>query len=304
MKRSLKKSIWAYFILMAGLMSCEERDLTFDVSNAFVAFREPSGSFLENEPETILIELYYASTSPGNVAVSIGFDATGIENPAVEGADFNVLSSKTVSFDSHIVQAVEIETIDNELKDKDKSVYITLTGDGGTPIGMGGGANATYLFTLKDDEHPLSKWVGTYDVYADSYGDVIKGNPEGAWDENWVVTTKLVENDTTKLEVVGIAFGELPVIAKVDKDAMTITFKAGSDTGTGYGYESTLIWKGDYENVVEEDVVGTIRVDGTIEVDQMAMVVVTEDGGLGLWDAFHTHWTPATKKSAFILHRW
>ena len=298
MKRSIIISLSAFFILMMGVMSCEERDLTFDQSNAFVAFTDPSGGLAENSPEPITIELYYASTSVSSVSVSVGFDATGIDNPAVEGVDFNVLSSKSVSFDSELVQVIEIEAIDNDVQDKDKSVYVTLTGDGGTPIGMGGGANGTYMLTILDNEHPLSNWIGTYDVFADSYGDVHNGEPEGAWDEQWIVTSVPVEGDATKLEMVGIGYGDLPVIVSVDIQTMTITFPAGADAGgSGYGFDNTFIWWGDYLNVAEADVVGTIHEDGSITADFMTMIV-PEEGILYIWDSFNTVWTPVAKKTA------
>lgn len=280
---------------MVGLMSCDEVDLTFDQGNAFIAFSNSSGSISEDARETLIVELYYASTSTGSVSVNLNFDATGIDNPAVEGVDFNVKSSKTVSFDSDLVQMIEIESIDNDLREKNKSINITLTGDGGTTIGMGGGANGSYLLTIVDNEHPLSNWIGSYNVAADSYGDVLNGEADGAWDEAWEVTTSPVDGDETQLDVVGIAFGDLHVTVTVDLDAMTITFPAGANTGEGYEYGPTLIWKGDYENVEEADVVGSINADGSIAVDLMTMFL--PDYAF-VWDSFNTTWTPAKKKAA------
>jgi hypothetical protein len=304
MRRSVVRSISAISILIIGVMSCEEVDLKFDQKDVFVAFRDPSGGFSEDSQGIIEIELYYASVTPAPVYVTVGFDATGIENPAVEGVHFNMVSSKTIRFDTQIVQAVEIEIIDNALKDKDKSVLLTLTGDGGTPIGMGGGTNGSYLLTIRDDEHPLSRWVGTYSVFADSYGDVINDQPDGAWDEQWEVTTTLVEGDETRLDVVGLADGDLPVRVSLDVQTMTITIPGGSDTGNGLsdeGYDQALIWKGDYENVEEEDVVGRVYPDGTIRVDLLTIVLVDAEGGLWLWDSFNTTWTLETGKSAPLV---
>ncbi len=281
---------------MTGLMSCKELDLTFDQGNAFIAFQDASGSISENASESLLFELYYASTSTSNVSVTLEFETTGIDNPAVEGVDFNVKSSKTVSFDSDLVQMVEIEAIDNDARDKNRSVNIVLKGDGGTTLGMGGGGiNASYMLTIVDNEHPLAKWIGNYNVAADSYGDVLNGDPDGAWDEEWEVTTTPVDGDETKLDVLGMAFGDLPVTVILDLPTMTITIPAGSDTGDGYGYGSTLIWKGDYANVEEADVVGTINEDGTIAIDQLTIFLPVPDG---VWDSFNTIWTPAKKKAS------
>ena len=298
MKRSEIISLSVAIILLTGLESCEEVDLTFDQDNAFVAFADASGSLSENDTETHTFELYYASISTSGVSVTLEFDTTGIDNPAVEGVDFNMISSKTVSFESALVQVAEIEAIDNDVQNQNKSININLTGDGGTPLGMAGGANATYTLTIVDDEHPLAKWIGSYIVEADSYGDVLNGEPDGAWDETWEVTTSRVDDDGTKLRMVGLGFGSLPIIVSVDLDAMTVTFPAGADVGgEGYGFNETLIWKGDYENVEEADVVGSIHEDGSISVDLLTMIV-TDDLGIYIWDSFNTTWTPAGKKAA------
>ncbi len=295
MKRSSIKSILVITPLIIGLMSCKEMDLTFDQSNAFIAFQDTSGFISENATEAFTFGLYYASTSTGSVSVILEFDATGIDNPAVEGVDFNVKSSKTVSFDSELVQLVEIEVIDNDVRDKDKSIKIMITGDESTEIGMGGGINGTYMLTIVDDEHPLANWIGKYAVAADSYGDVLSGEADGAWDEEWDVTISPVNGDETKLDVVGIAFGDIPVTATVDLETMTITFPAGANTGSGYGYGPTLIWKGDFTNVEEADVVGSINADGTIAVDLITLYLPDYTF---VWDSFNTTWTPAKKKVA------
>ncbi len=288
-------------VLLLGLMSCKKEELTFDQDNAFIAFQDASGSISEGATEALTFELYYASRSTGNVSVTLEFDATGMDNPAVEGVDFTVLSSKTISFDNNLVQVVEIEAIDNDLRDRNRSVNITLTSNGDTPIGKGTGVNGTYLLTIIDNEHPLSRWIGSYSVEADSYGDVIEGELDGAWDEVWEVTTSPVDDDETVLEVVGIALGDLPVIASFDLESMTITLPSGANTGDGYGYGPAVIAKGNYETIEETDVVGTINEDGTIAVDQLTLLL--PDYGSFVWDSFNTTWTPVKKKAAFRAER-
>jgi hypothetical protein len=282
-------------------MSCEERDLTFDQNNAFIAFRDTSGSMSEKSREVHDIELYYASRTTAAISVTVETDTTGIEKPAVEGLDFNIVSSRTFSFESELVHMLEIESIDNDLKEGNKSVNINLIGDNGTPVGMAGGKNAAYMLTIMDDEHPLARWIGTYDVYADSYGDVLNGEPDGAWDETWEVTTSAVAYDDNKLSIVGIGGGSLPVIATIDLDSMTITLPGGADVGgDGYGFDEALIWRGDYDNVEEADVVGFIQNDGSIAIDLLTMIV-TDDTGIYIWDSFNTSWTKTGKKSAHAV---
>lgn len=298
MKRTIINSLSILAILTTLVISCEERDLTFDQSNAFIAFRDTSGTMSEKSSEAYSIELYYASRTTAAVSVAIETDTSGIEKPAVEGLDFNVISSKTFSFENELVHMLEIEAIDNDLKEGNKSVNINLIGDNGTPIGMAGGKNATYNLTIMDDEHPLARWIGNFDVFADSYGDVINGEPEGAWNENWEVTTSAVAYDDNKLSIVGIGGGSLPVIATINLDSMTITLPGGADVGgDGYGFDEALIYRGDYENVEEADVVGIIHADGSITVDLLTMIVIDETGTY-IWDSFNTTWTLTSKKSA------
>lgn len=296
MKSALKGTVTAAIILMAGMISCEEADLTFDQGNAFVAFKDAGGTLTENARDPIAFEIYYASLSTGDVSVTLEFDAEGIDNPAVEGVDFRVVSGKNLSFASGLVQVAEIEAIDNDLRDMNKSVRVKLAVDGPTPVGKGAGVNGTYLLTILDNEHPLARWIGTYSVDADSYGDVLNGDPEGAWDEAWEVTTSPVEDDETKLSMVGIAYGDVPVIATVDQEAMTITFPAGANTGEAYGYGPAVLWRGDYVNVEQADVVGILHEDGSMEVDLLTLVL--PDYGNYVWDSFNTTWTPTWKKGA------
>ncbi len=296
MKSSIIKGLSVLILLAAGMMSCEEADLTFDQDNAFVAFSSGSGSLSESASEPLIIEIYYASTSTAPLSVEVTFDASGFDNPAVEGEDFNVVSSKTVSFENELVQLIEIEAIDNEVRDQDRSVNITLSGD--ASIGMAGGMNGTFLLTIVDNEHPLANWIGDYVVTADSYGDVLNGEADGAWNEEWAVTTAPVDGDETQLSIVGMAFGDLPVIASVDLDAMTITLPAGANTGEGYGYGPTVIWRGNYETVEEADVVGSINADGSIAIDLVTMML--PDFGNFVWDSFNTTWAPAAAKSSRV----
>lgn len=307
MKRSIINIFPVIIILTISILSCKEVDLTFDQDNAFIAFQDPSGSISENATQAFGFEVYYASYTPGDASATLELDATGIDNPAIEGVDFNVVSSKSLSFYDDLIQVVEIEAIDNDDRDYNKSINILLKGDGDVPVGMAGEENVSYKLTIVDDEHPLARWIGNYDVMADSYGDVLNDEEEGAWDEDWSVTISPVDGDETKLEIVGIGFGDLPVNAELDLQTMSITLPAGADVGgDGYGFDETLIWRGDYENVEKEDVVGTIHEDGSITIDLLTMIVIDPDGRY-IWDSFNTIWTPARKKSAFqqspLIHK-
>ncbi len=288
-------------------MSCKEVDLTFDQDNAFIAFQDLSGSISENATEVFVFEVYYASYTTGDVSVTIELESAGIDNPAIEGVDFNVVSGNSLSFNSGFVQVVEIEAIDNEERDYIRSVNIVLKGDGDVPVGMAGGANVSYTLTIVDDEHPLARWIGNYDVAADSYGDVLNDEVEGAWNEDWSVTISPVDGDETKLEVVGIGYGDLPVNAELDLQTMSITLPGGSDVGAG-GYQDffaeelieTQIWRGDFENVEKADVVGTIHEDGRITMDLLTLIPIDVNDDRYLWDSFNTLWTPVEKKSAQV----
>jgi len=206
------------------------------------------------------------------------------------------------------VPAADVSALGNTLTIKQSTLplagmTVTLNIPEGA-IGVGiGNPNAEVIATWTI-AHPLQAWIGTYNVEAVSYGD------PGVWDEAWVVTTTPVAGDLNALAITidaGVD-GAVPVPfnASIDESAMTITIAAGSNAGDIYGgYGPTGIYYGDYATLDETaPVVGTIEEDGTINIDNMTMILSDYGFVDGLWDAFNTSWTMSVEKSAYVGAGW
>ncbi len=262
--------------------SCEEDLIKFDSSMNVVGFSKTSLVVAENNADGATVEIYLGAPNGADATdVTLEVSTEGLDNPAVEGQDFTI-SSKTVSVGVGTA-TVTITPIDNDIFTGNKSFYLSITANSKN---YKIAAQNEMLITINDDEHPLKNWIGTFDVDAASYG-----NP-GAWDEAWVVTTSPVDGDVTKLQMVGIGGGDQPVIATLDKDAMTITIDPGQDAGNAYGYGPTLVYWGFTDLSAFDDtkpLTGTIQNDGTIVVDNWCHNL--SDYGTYIWDVFKTTFT-------------
>mgnify|MGYP006294341623 FL=1 len=300
----MKQIISKFLIILAAVLlvtSCEWEPIKFDSSKTFVAFEAQSSAFAEEvEGQVGVVVMVTALLDAPAVTANFEFDTTGLgDKAAVEGEDFTLMNdSKTLSFpDGWGYDTIWIDPGDNDIFTGDRLFNIVLTTNS---LDYDFGAFVSHTVTLKDNEHPLGKWIGTYDVDAQSYGD-----PEN-WDEAWTVTTRPDPDDVTVLLLNGIGgpdyseFTDVP--ATVDKEAMTITIEAGSEIGTHGLYGGPLaIFLGDNAGGIDNEtdpMVGEIEEDGKIHIDFMAIKFV---GGINeglVWDSFDTYWSPASKKAA------
>lgn len=262
--------------LLAGLLfsailfnSCEKDipDLTYG-GPAFIAFEDAAGALPENVSSNIQISVYLASTSPMNATINFDFDTVGLANPAIEGVDFILVNdSKTLTFASGEYFAnIEIQSIDNDFYDKNKTVNIVLSSPtSGIELGLEGGAsNAVYAFTVEDNEHPLALLIGQYNVISSI--DLRWGDPA----LNETVITKSVDGDETALELdLYYSQGAVNTIfASVDLDAKTITFQSYQNFGT-WGYGDVHFSKGDVDWIpyLTDPVIGTFDDSGNFTLD-------------------------------------
>ena len=299
----MKQIISKFLIIVAAVLlvtSCEWEPIKFDSSKTFVAFEDQSSAFAEEvEGQVGVVVMVTALLDAPAVTANFEFDTTGLgAKAAVEGEDFTLMNdSKTLSFpDGWGYDTIWIDPGDNDIFTGDRLFNIVLTTNS---LDYEFGAFVSHTVTLKDNEHPLGKWIGTYDVDAMSYIE------PGAYDEAWTVTTRPDPDDVTVLLLNGIGgpdyseFTDVP--ATVDKEAMTITIEAGSEIGTHGLYGGPLaIFLGDNAGGIDNEtdpMVGEIMEDGKIHIDFMAIKFV---GGINegfVWDSFDTDWTPASKKA-------
>jgi hypothetical protein len=277
-----------YIFMMAVIFtSCKNDPIMFDQSKTFVAFATSSAAVMETE-NALDIPVMVASV-PGSPAVTVNFEVSteGIANPAVEGTDFTIVSGGSVDFPEGSGYAmITIHPIHNNLFTGNKSFELVLTSNSKNyPTG----AENVMTITLKDNEHPLAKWIGTYLVNAVSYG-----NP-GAWDETWLVTTDSDPDDVTKLIITGVgAEGSGPIKATVNLEEMSISLSPGQLLGDVYGYGTIAVYKGTDAGddvVLDQPLVGVIEEDGTIKIDLWAHYITDGQYINSLWDVFNTTWT-------------
>ena len=281
--------IMVTMILVTG---CEDKyPVIFDTSNVIVGLNKSVLSVKEQGPAGTFNIYLGAVTGTTATDVTLSISVDGISNPAIEGTDFTI-SSKNVSVGVGET-VVTITPIDNAVFEGNKQFKVSISGNSQNYDVTN---QNTLTVTLIDDEHPLKTWLGTYTVAAVSYGD------PGNWDEEWTVTTSAVSGDITKIQMVGISGGTEPVIATVDKVAMTIEIESPSYLGGIYGYDNGSLYYGTDDILAlagtyvttgmlaaaTHKITGTIEADGTIHIDRMAIVL---DDYVYCWDAFNTTWT-------------
>lgn len=294
----MKKGIKNIIYMLAAVMlvtSCEWDPIMFDDSKSHVAFNEPTKLMPEQGGEQAIVVRVSALDGSPSLTVEFEFDTTGIDpaSAAFEGTDFTLVNeSNTLSFPNGWgYDTIWIDPVDNDIFTGDRKFNIVLTSNTEDyPFGEA----STVLVTLADNEHPLGNWIGSYAIDAVSYG-----NP-GGWDEAWTAVTAPNPDDVNQLMITittGYSTGS-PFPATIDLENMTIEIAAGTDAGDAYGVGATILYVGDYATIDQESpIVGTISEDGSIAIDELAVVLSEYDGGT-YWDAFNTSWTKTAKKAA------
>ena len=275
----------AIIVTVIMVTACEEDLIMFNSSMDLVGFSSSSLVIKEDLGGSASALVYLgAETGTPAATVTLSVDTAGFgPAAAIQGTDFT-LSATSISV-SVGETAVQITPIDNSVFTGDKKFYLVIeSNDQGYNIS----AQKKMLVTISDDEHPLKAWIGTYSVDAASYG-----NP-GPWDESWTVTTSPVEGDLTQLSLQGIGGPTAdPVIATLDKDALTITIERGQNIGPVYGGGIDVeIWFGYDDLSLDQniDLTGTLDPDGTIHIDNWGHLMKDPTGDW-VWDVFNTTWT-------------
>jgi len=284
MKNTYK--ILPIILMVITFSSCKNDPIMFDKSKTFVAFAYSSVSVTENSNSIDLPLMVAAVKGSPSVTVNYEVSTEGISNPAIEGTDYTIDSEGLVSFpDGMGYAAITIHPIDNDQFTGNKAFKLVITSNS---KGYANGALSEMTVTLKDDEHPLAKWIGSYVVSAVSYAS------PGDYDETWAVTTEPDENDVNSLLISGVAGSELdPIKATINLEEMTITFAPGQSIGDVYGYGNIAVYKGagaGDDVVLDEPLTGTISEDGTILIDLWGELITDGQYQGYLWDVFNTSW--------------
>jgi hypothetical protein len=290
LKSTTMRNRYAFFYIIMMVIvftSCKNDPIMFDKSKTFVAFVAPSASVYENA-SSIDIPVMVAGIE-GSPSVTVDYDIVtdGIANPAVEGTDFTIVSPGSLSFTEGTGYAfITIHPIDNAVFTGNKSFKIVLSANSKNyPTG----AENVVTVVLKDDEHPLAKWIGTYMVNAVSYYS------PGEYDETWEVTTEADPKDINNLLITGVgAFGSDTIKAKFDLEEMTISLIPGQSIGDVYNVGNVAVYKGTDAGddvIMNEPLIGVIEEDGTIKIDLWGELITEGQYSGQLWDVFNTTWT-------------
>ncbi len=284
-------SVYFLFIAATIFAACKNEPIMFDNSKAFVAFISSSAAISENANDGDIPVMVSAVEGSSAVTVDYEIVTEGIADPAVEGVDFTIVSASSLDFPEGSGYAfITVHPIDNSELTGNKSFKLVLTTNSKNyPTG----AENTITVVLKDDEHPLFNWIGSYVVTAESYGS--PGNSE-----NWFVTTEADPDDFNYLIIKGISTEESnPVRARIDLNNRLIILAPGQSLGDIYtDNEGNPMGIGIYkgtdggDNVIkDEPLIGIIENDGTIRIDLFGELVISGQYKNYLWDVFNTTWT-------------
>lgn len=287
-----------YFIIIACLISwaftsCEEREFIFPDDMAYAAFKTPDNSnsleLEKSENTTSIVEIPVAVAAHKGDAVTVNFEFSteGIDNPAIEGVDFELVNtSKTLTFANRVgVENIQIRVIDNSIVDFTKEIKILLT-EATVSFGLEEG-NTEFSLRITDDEDPLAPYKGSW---------MVEGQALMA-DEHPTDITKLLINDLF-IPYAGLCTN-LSVIAELDFDANTVTFPSntpcgiyGADFGDNEG-TNVVVCARDINTgawLPDELIVGHVQEDGSILFS--THIGFTDDGlSGGAWWQGYMHWT-------------
>ena len=146
------------------LTSCRDNDYpTFNDADAFVAMQ--SAAYVVGEKDNS-IEIPVMLTSLSGLEKTVEFTITPDSVAgAVEGTHFTLENeSKSLTFTKdQPTQTIKLKIIDNNSYDGNVKFNISLAKTEGLNLG----ANSNCVVTIRDDEHPLAAFLGTYSASAD-----------------------------------------------------------------------------------------------------------------------------------------
>ena len=293
MKKILSK-LFIFGIAILLVTSCDDNyPVIYDDANIIIGLNTTVLTVNEDEEGEFTIYLGGISgTEATDVTLQVSVD--GIDNPAVEGVDFT-LSTKNINLSVGTSSVTVIPTND-EVFTGNRQFKVSIAGNSKNYTVA---AQNTILVTIVEDDHPLSSWIGTYDVEA------LSTYEPGAL-ETWTVTTVAGDGPIT-LKATGIAFGNGSVFIKFNIDDSTVEIESGQNLGdiysddggpfagsVYYATDDIIGDAGDYTDATflaaakAISMTGTFNDDGEIQINRMAIIL---DEYVYCWDVFNTTWT-------------
>jgi len=284
----MKRIKYLYIIAILGIIgifsSCEEAEpVLFPDDVTMTVFRGAKGEVTEGK--TIKIPIYVASREVKDVSFDVTFNGEDYSNPAVEGTDFELESSKTVTLNGVHEDTIVVKTLDNDVRDYDKMVKVTFTNLKNTEAGLQDTTYHEFELIIRDNEHPLKLILGEYEVAAQS-------GFSGGGDVNLTMNVMPVDGDVTQVMMRagelagGYNFSDDDVFyGQVDIDAKTIQIEAGqsfSDAGYGASKLTGFVGASGSPQIADGDFIqGTFDDQGTITINDWMGIVITEGAYVG-----------------------
>ncbi len=254
-------------ILVTALKNSPSCDVTFEVDNSW--YQEINGA-------------YYSI---------VDGDTTQV-NPAMEGVDFNISGSKTVTVSEGYGYApVTITAVNNDTYDPlgNKSFRLKITNNS---LGYNLSSESVLTVTIIDDDHPLGWMLGDYsaNVTETSNGDL-----------NYSMTIEAVAGETDKVNIYGMcgpSFGPIGadyrnyyIVGTVSADSTTLTIQSGQVwSDWDFGPTKLTVWEDDYASGEEvNELKGIINSDNgnvTITFNQAFTFLITS----GDYEGYGLQW--------------
>ena len=310
----MKKLKYIVILLaVVALFSCEQEDILFTQDMSNVGFYGGKATVLEvdnssdgKDTLTVQIQVMAMKNSPAcevtfdvddswyqeiDGAYYSASDANVQVNPAMEGVDFTVVSSKTVTISDGLGYAsVVVAAIDNNDYDPlgNKSFRLKITGNN---LDYDLSSEAVMTVTITDDDHPLGWMFGDYIANVTETANGTTSHP---------IKISAVEGETDVVKIFGMGgqkYGPVLddpyyILGTVSEDYSTITIQAGQEWETwGYGPTILTVWEDDNGEGEEVDqLVGTINTDGGVVItfNQQYTFMITSGSNEGL--GLQWHW--------------
>ena len=249
MNKNIIKHIGILLLGLIVFVSCNEYEHKFSQADAFVSFHASTVNIEETGKEASIPVLVNATLGNPSCDVEVEFVTEGIDGTvAVEGVDFEVIGSKTLTFeDGYGSQNIVIRTIDNDEFTGTKKVIAKIKSNS---LGYDLGAENQVEIGISDDDHPYGYLLGDYTITNDLYRSGVN---------TWDMKLSAVEGDITLVEIQGLfAAGsyahpftnEYVVYGNIDIDNMQFTVKTGQSMPTwGYGPVNLEGWHGDDSDI-------------------------------------------------------
>ena len=263
-------------LLMMFVTSCEKEEILYE--GKVVYFEEATQSVFENDATPFPIRIVVAGTEDaGGTDVTVEISTEGIDNPAIEGTDFDV-DKKTFSFSKHYgIDSLMVTTSDNLVYEKDKFFDIVITS---TTNGYVTATKDTIRVTVADNEHPLALVIGTYSTTATSYF-----NGGQIWD---IVTSPDPSDETHLLIDNFVANGSnLTIYGIVNFDDMTLKIPVGQNIVDDASNPAQIMgfYGPDGATAIPDGgfITGNIDASGNISIADEFGARIYEGGNTGYW---------------------